>query len=75
MFKTISNWRRQREIIRELSRLSNRDLADIGIARSDMKMVARQATLGGDANGAGELGALDTLATSWGVHNQRALAR
>ena len=38
----ISAWRRYRSSVRELSRLSDRDLNDLGISRSDIECVARQ---------------------------------
>ena len=37
------NWRRYRETVNELSRLSNRELTDLGISRSDIPFVARKA--------------------------------
>jgi uncharacterized protein YjiS (DUF1127 family) len=37
------NWRRYRETVNELSRLSNRELADLGIARNNIRYVARKA--------------------------------
>ena len=44
MFKTLSfrlaAWRRERETIRELSQLTNRELADLGIGRGDIPFVA-----------------------------------
>lgn len=38
----ISAWRRYRSSVRELSRLSDRDLNDLGISRADIETVARQ---------------------------------
>lgn len=35
-------WRRFRESVRELSRLSDRELSDLGIGRSDIVDVVRQ---------------------------------
>jgi len=35
-------WRRYREAVRELSRLNDRELNDIGIRRGDIEFVARQ---------------------------------
>ncbi|MEJ0012639.1 MAG: DUF1127 domain-containing protein [Bauldia sp.] len=35
-------WRKYRETFKELSQLSNRDLADVGIRRSEIAMIARQ---------------------------------
>jgi uncharacterized protein YjiS (DUF1127 family) len=36
------NWRRYRETVSELSRLSNRHLADLGINRGEIPSVARR---------------------------------
>ncbi len=36
------NWRSYRETYNELMRLSNRDLADMGISRGDIPTIARQ---------------------------------
>ena len=49
MMKTLTAklhaWRRFRESVRELSRLSDRDLNDLGIGRADIESVARQGAL------------------------------
>lgn len=37
------NWRRYRDTVTELSRLSNRELSDLGISRGDIASVARSA--------------------------------
>lgn len=37
------NWRRYRDTVNELSRLSNRELADLGINRGEIQAVARKA--------------------------------
>jgi len=37
-----SAWRRFRESVRELSRLSDRELGDLGIGRSDIVTVVKQ---------------------------------
>jgi uncharacterized protein YjiS (DUF1127 family) len=37
----LRNWKRYRATVRELSRLSDRDLADLGISRFDIDSVAR----------------------------------
>jgi len=37
----LRNWKRYRETVRELSRLSDRDLADLGISRFEIETVAR----------------------------------
>ncbi|MBV1703443.1 MAG: DUF1127 domain-containing protein [Hyphomicrobiales bacterium] len=39
----LATWRRYRESVRELSQLSDRELADLGIARSDIEFIARGA--------------------------------
>lgn len=36
------NWRRYRNTVNELSRLSTRELNDLGITRSDIPYVARK---------------------------------
>ena len=44
MLTIISNWRRERSAISQLSRLSDRELSDLGIARRDIQAVARYAS-------------------------------
>ena len=39
----ISQWRRYRVSVRALSNLSDRELADLGIVRSDIEFVSRKA--------------------------------
>ncbi len=39
----INEWRSYRRTIRELSALSNRELTDLGISRSDIPFIARRA--------------------------------
>jgi uncharacterized protein YjiS (DUF1127 family) len=41
--RSYQNWRRYRETVGELARLSNRDLADMGIGRADITRIAREA--------------------------------
>lgn len=41
--RSYQNWRRYRETCNELNRLSQRELADLGISRSDIPAVARRA--------------------------------
>jgi len=43
LIREYRNWRRYRQTVNELSRLSNRELNDLGIARSDIPFVARKA--------------------------------
>jgi uncharacterized protein YjiS (DUF1127 family) len=37
----LRSWKRYRQTVRELSRLSDRDLADLGISRFEIDTVAR----------------------------------
>jgi uncharacterized protein YjiS (DUF1127 family) len=39
----INTWKRYSRTVSELQQLSNRDLADLGIARSDINRVAKDA--------------------------------
>ncbi|NMD06997.1 MAG: DUF1127 domain-containing protein [Phyllobacteriaceae bacterium] len=39
----ITAWKRYNRTVSELNALSNRELSDLGIARSDIQRVARQA--------------------------------
>ena len=43
--RSYRNWRRYRETVSELSRLSNREHADLGITRGDIRRVARKAAI------------------------------
>ena len=77
MLNFITHWRRERETIRELSRLSDRELADLGIARVDIKAVAGGTPLAHRADTVTALFGADpdaVLAPSWAVHNRRSLA-
>jgi uncharacterized protein YjiS (DUF1127 family) len=40
LFRLIRRWRRYDVSVRELSRLGDRELADIGISRSDIERIA-----------------------------------
>lgn len=42
IIRNYRNWRRYRDTVSELSRLSNRELSDLGIARGDIPFVARK---------------------------------
>jgi len=44
MFKFLNKWKKQRQTIKELERLTNRELADLGISRCDIKDVARDSS-------------------------------
>jgi uncharacterized protein YjiS (DUF1127 family) len=41
VLETIRSWRRQQDCIRELSQLTDRELADLGIHRSEIGAIAR----------------------------------
>jgi len=41
--RSFSNWRKYRQTVNELGRMSNRELSDLGISRSEISFVARQA--------------------------------
>ena len=43
MARSFSNWRKYRQTVNELSRMNERELRDLGIARSEIKSVARTA--------------------------------
>lgn len=43
LIRNYRNWRRYRSTVDELSRLSNRELNDLGISRGDIPYVARRA--------------------------------
>lgn len=42
LIRNYRNWRRYRQTVSELSRLSTRELNDLGIARGDIPFVARK---------------------------------
>lgn len=41
--RSFSNWRKYRQTVAELDRLSNRELSDLGVNRADIRSVARSA--------------------------------
>jgi uncharacterized protein YjiS (DUF1127 family) len=41
LIRNFRNWRRYRETVNELSRLSTRELNDLGITRGDIHGIAR----------------------------------
>lgn len=43
LLRTYRNWRAYRETVNELGRLSNRQLADLGINRGEIATIARRA--------------------------------
>jgi uncharacterized protein YjiS (DUF1127 family) len=42
LIRNYRNWRRYRDTVSELNRLSTRELTDLGIARGDIPFVARK---------------------------------
>jgi uncharacterized protein YjiS (DUF1127 family) len=42
LLRNYRNWRRYRDTVRELSRLSNRELSDLGISRAEIETVAQR---------------------------------
>ncbi|TPW29540.1 DUF1127 domain-containing protein [Pararhizobium mangrovi] len=42
--KSYSTWRKYRQTVDELNRMSDRELTDLGIGRADIRTVARQAS-------------------------------
>jgi uncharacterized protein YjiS (DUF1127 family) len=47
LFAAIRNWALYRRTVRELSELNARQLAELGIAQSDIRRVAHDAVYGG----------------------------
>jgi uncharacterized protein YjiS (DUF1127 family) len=45
LFSRFRNWRRYRMTVRELEKLSTRELDDLGISRGDIDRIARQSVL------------------------------
>jgi uncharacterized protein YjiS (DUF1127 family) len=45
LIRSYSNWRRYRDTVTELNRLSARELSDLGIARSDIPFVAKKSAV------------------------------
>jgi uncharacterized protein YjiS (DUF1127 family) len=43
--RTFNNWRKYRQTVSELGRMSNRTLSDLGIARGEIERIARAAAL------------------------------
>lgn len=43
MFEFVRRWQRYNRTVTELSHLTNRELADLGMTRSDIPRVAREA--------------------------------
>nr|WP_278434475.1 DUF1127 domain-containing protein [Brucella anthropi] len=45
LVRSYNNWRRYRNTVNELSRLSGRELQDLGIIAADIPAVARKAAM------------------------------
>ncbi|MBB4124506.1 MULTISPECIES: DUF1127 domain-containing protein [Martelella] len=43
MAHSFNNWMKYRQTVSELNRMNNRELADLGINREDIRRVARKA--------------------------------
>lgn len=41
--RTLNNWRKYRQTVSELGRMTPRELSDLGIERTDIRRVAREA--------------------------------
>ena len=41
--RSLNNWRKYRQTVTELGRMSDRELTDLGVGRSDIRRVARNA--------------------------------
>ena len=44
--RSLNNWRKYRQTVNELGRMSDRELRDLGIGREDIRRVARHAVAG-----------------------------
>ena len=64
----IAAWRRYRDSVRELSRLSDRELADLGIARFDIRSVAECASR--EAAPRPTRDGIGIMAPAWGAHSR-----
>jgi YD repeat-containing protein len=42
LIRSLNNWRRYRTTYNQLSRLSDRELSDVGLTRFDIDRIARQ---------------------------------
>ena len=72
MLNFIASWRREREAVRELSRLSDRELADLGIARADIRAIAGGASR--EAAPRLDRQVVGTMAPAWGEHARQSVA-
>ncbi len=80
MLNFIAQWHNERVAVRELTRLPDHRLADLGIARADIKSVARAAAsvaidgIVESSISAPRIDPIGVMAPSWANHNRRALA-
>ncbi|MDX0802366.1 DUF1127 domain-containing protein [Sinorhizobium medicae] len=44
--RSLNNWRKYRQTVNELGRMTNRELDDLGINRADVRSVARASLAG-----------------------------
>ncbi|KAA3518541.1 DUF1127 domain-containing protein [Agrobacterium vitis] len=44
--RSLNNWRKYRQTVSELGRMTSRELQDLGIKRSDIRRVARASVAG-----------------------------
>lgn len=44
--RSLTNWRKYRQTVTELGRMTDRELRDLGIGREDIRRVARSAVHG-----------------------------
>lgn len=44
--RSLTNWRKYCQTVNELGRMSDRELSDLGIGRSDIHRIAREAVQG-----------------------------
>lgn len=76
MLNLIATWRRERGIIRQLSKLSDRELDDVGIPRWDIRATVRLAPAITSAASDARFGTsdpLEAMAPAWASQNRRAL--
>jgi uncharacterized protein YjiS (DUF1127 family) len=72
MLNFLASWRRERTVLRELSRLSDRELADLGVARSDIRAIADGSF--GQAEPRASRDVRGTMAPAWGAHARQSAA-
>ena len=76
MLTFLTAWNTRRTAARELSRLSDRSLEDLGIARHEIRSVVTRAAVSASDHkvAAPQQDGFDRLAPSWAVHNRRSIA-